>query len=596
MIPLGLTTISGSRFREELGYLNKWVPIAILIGLVAGAGAVIFAFLINAFTQLFLVMGAGYTPPYPAGEGSTSFTLSPIPFVIPLITCLGGLLAGLIVYKIAPEAEGHGTDAAIDAFHHKKGEIRPRVPFVKIIASAITIGSGGSAGREGPSAQIGAGFGSYLGKLLHLRTYDRRMALAIGIGAGIGAIFKTPFGGAILAAEILYLGDFETAILPPALIASTISYTVYASVYGWTPIFGTLNLSFYHDPVYFLLFAVLGILCGVIAIVYVRSFYGIKDIFHRWKIPNYFKPAIGGLLVGLIAIALPEVLGMGYGWLQLAINGDFATLTFIIILLLIPAKMIATSLTIGSGGSGGVFAPALFVGGMVGAAMWMVCNTLVPGFAWPSAPFVIVGMMAFFGAAGKAPVAVILMVAEMTASYVLLVPAMIATTIAYILSGKNTIYRSQVPSKADSPAHKGEYSVEVLRGIKVKDAMTRSVVTLSPKATMLDVEEIMKQRKIHGIPIVDPQSRVIGMVAYEDILRIPLIERKDKKVGEVMATDIIFAEPEETLSSILEKMFEYKIGRLPVVDSKENAILVGIITRKDIGNAYHASLEELFEE
>jgi CIC family chloride channel protein len=556
MITVSRTITSGLRFKEEIGYLNKWVPIAILIGLVAGFGAVLFTFAINFFTQLFLVNGAGFTPPNPAGEGSTSFTFSPIPLILPLITGIGGLLAGIIVYKIAPEAEGHGTDAAIDAFHNKKGEIRARVPFVKLLASAITIGSGGSAGREGPSAQIGAGFGSYLAKLVHLRVYDRRVALAIGIGAGIGAIFKTPFGGAILAAEILYLADFEASVLPPSFIASTIGYVIYASVYGWTPIFGNLNLTFYHDPIYLLLFVVLGLLCGIIAIAYIRSFYGIRKIFYNWKIPNYLKPAIGGLMVGSMAIFLPEIMGTGYGWLQLAIDGDFATLTLLVILLLIPIKIIATSLTIGSGGSGGVFAPALFIGGMIGAAMWIICNALVPNFGWPSAPFVIVGMMAFFGAAGKAPIAVILMVAEMTASYTLLAPAMIATAIAYILSGKNTIYHSQVPSKADSPAHKGEYSVEVLRGIKVKDAMTKDVVTLGPDSTVLQAAELIEQRKIHGIPIVDSSYIIIGMVTNEDVLKTPAIDWHEKKLGDIMSKELVFADPEENLSSALEKMFD----------------------------------------
>ena len=581
--------------KDEIGYLNKWVPIAILIGIVAGIGAVVFTYAINEFTTLFLIIGAGYTPPSPLGEGSIGFAFSSTAFLIPIVTTLGGLLSGIIVYKLAPEAEGHGTDAAIDAFHNKKGAIRKRVPFVKLIASAITIGSGGSAGREGPSAQIGAGFGSFLGRLLHLRPQERSIAVAIGIGAGIGAIFKTPFGGAVLAAEVLYFGDFEVAVLPPALISSTIGYSIYASVNGWTPIFGNGNQYFYNDPVYLPLFAILGILCGIIAIVYVRSFYGIREIFHRWKIPNYLKPAIGGLLVGLIAVALPEVLGMGYGWLQLAINGNFTTLTFLIIIVLIAAKIIATSLTIGSGGSGGVFGPALFIGGMVGAASWMGCNALIPGFALPSAPFVIVGMMAFFGAAGKVPIAVILMVAEMTGSYALLVPAMIATAIAYIISGKNTIYRSQLPSKADSPVHKGEYSIEVLRGLKVKDAMTKDVVTVTTSATINEAGLKLAERKIKGMPVIDNLNVVVGIITFEDVLRVSQ-EKGTVKVGEVMSKDVIFSYSDENLDAAMEKMFKYKIGRMPVLESETQRTMVGIISREDIGKAYHAGIEELFAE
>ncbi len=588
--------IIGSPFKTEIGYLNKWVPIAVMIGIVAGIGAVALAYLIDQFTTLFMVSWAGYIQPSPLGEGSTTFGFSSMPYLLPIITTLGGLISGIIVFKLAPEAEGHGTDAAIAAFHNKKGDIRVRVPFVKLLASAITIGSGGSGGREGPTALIGAGFGSFLGKIMHLQSHERSMVVAIGIGAGIGAIFKTPFGGAVLAAEILYLGDFEASLLPPALISSTISYSIYASIFGWTPIFGNGNQYFYHDPTYLPLYAILGTLCGVMAIVYVKSFYGIRDIFQRWKIPNYLKPAIGGLMVGLIGMAMPEVLGMGYGWLQIAINGDFATLSFIVIVALILAKIIATSLTIGSGGSGGVFAPALFIGGMIGAGLWMVCGAVIPNFTLASAPFVIVGMMAFFGAAGKAPIAVILMVAEMTASYALLVPAMTATAIAYIISGKNTIYRSQLASKTDSPAHKGEYSIEVLRGIKVQTVMTKNVKTVPADITVQDAWQKMQENKFKGLPVVDGSKAVVGMITLEDVLLVPEGKRASTKVDRVMSRSVIFAYQDENLGFALEKMFAHKIGRLPVLQSETQRTMVGIISRDDIGRAYHTSIQEISEE
>jgi len=583
-------------FREELGYLNKWVPIAVLIGLVAGFGAAIFTYAINGFTTLFLGYGAGFIPPFPIGEGGPTYALSPFPFILPMITTLGGLLCGVIVYKFAPEAEGHGTDAAIDAFHNKKGQIRARVPVIKLIASAITIGSGGSAGREGPSAQIGAGFGSLLGRLMHLSTRDRSIALAVGIGAGIGAIFKAPFGGAILAAEILYIGDFEMAALPPALIASTIGYSVYASIYGWTPIFGNAPQFVYNDPVYLLIFTVLGVLCGLGAILYVRSFYGIRGAFQRWRVPNYLKPAVGGLAVGLIGLAFPEVLGMGYGWLQITINADFAVLTLGVIIALIFVKIVATSLTIGSGGSGGVFAPALFIGGMIGAALWLVCGMLVSGFAVASAPFVIVGMMAFFGAAGKAPIAVILMVAEMTASYTLLVPAMIATAIAYVISGKNTIYRSQLPSKADSPAHRNEYSMEVLRGIRVGDRMTSNVISALPDTSVSSALRLMKENQIKGIPVINESGQVKGIVTYEDLIEASGMPANTTPVSSVMTSEVVFALPGESLGIAFERMLDHKIGRLPVVESLESKKLIGIISREDIGKAYHESVQMLLEQ
>ena len=268
----------------------------------------------------------GFFAPTPAGEGASLGIISSHLYLIPLVTTVGGLCSGILVYGFAPEAEGHGTDAAIDAFHNKKGEIRSRIPLVKLVASAITIGSGGSAGREGPTAQIGAGFGSFLSKRLHLSVKDRRIAVAVGIGAGIGSIFKAPFGGAIMSAEILYMGDFEVETLLPAFIASTVGYSIFASYAGWTPIFGYLNLSAFTDPLVLPFYAVLGIVCGLVGIVYVKGFYGTRAFFQRLRMPRFLKPALGGLLVGIIGMFLPQVLGMGYGWLQIVMSGNFVLL------------------------------------------------------------------------------------------------------------------------------------------------------------------------------------------------------------------------------------------------------------------------------
>ena len=497
---------------QEVSYLRKWVPIAILIGLISGVGSIVFYEAIRLASTVLLGGVAGFFAPSPVGEGGTLGLVSSRFYLIPLVTTVGGLLSGIIVYGFAPEAEGHGTDAAIDAFHNKKGEIRSRIPFVKLVASAITIGSGGSAGREGPTAQIGAGFGSFLGNKLHLSAKDKRIAVAVGIGAGIGSIFKAPFGGAILSAEILYIGDFEVETLLPAFIASTVGYSIFASYTGWTPIFGYLNLGAFNDPLNLPFYAVLGLLCGLVGIVYVKGFYGIRAYFRRLKIPNYLKPALGGLLVGIIGMFLPQVLGMGYGWLQIAMTGNFVLLPIILIPVIIVVKIIATSLTVGSGGSGGVFAPALVIGGLLGASLWILLSHVFPNFSPVIAAFVIVGMMAFFGGVGKVPVAVILMVSEMTGGFTLLVPSMIATTIAYVITGKITIYKSQVQSRADSPAHRGEYSIPLLQKLFVKDAMTKRIITTTPNSPISEVAEIMAKNGIKGTPVLGDNDRLVGMV------------------------------------------------------------------------------------
>ena len=577
------------------GYLRKWVPLSIVIGLAAGASSIAFMAALQAATAFFLHEIVGYIPPMPAGEGGEAFIMPTRPYLIPIVTTLGGLLSGLLVYIFAPEAEGHGTDTAIDAFHNKNGEIRARVPPLKVAASAITIGSGGSAGREGPIALTSAGVASILGKLLKMPVRDRRIALAAGIGAGIGSIFKAPFGGAILSAEILYLNDFEIQALVPAFLSSVIAYSLFASVYGWQPIFSGVSGYGFHDPLSLIIYGFIGILCGLIGILYVKSFYGFKELFDRIPIPKVLKPAVGGLALGIIGIFFPHVLGTGYGWIQKAMNGDFTAIPITVVFALIFLKILATSLTVGSGGSGGVFAPSLVIGGMTGAATWIIFNHLgLTGGVGP-APYMIVSMMAFFGGVGKAPIAVILMVSEMTGTYSLLVPSMLSTVLAYAITGRYTIYISQVPTRADSPAHLSEYAIPLLQKIKVRDAMTRNVISASPKTPIMKVAKMMAEREIKGIPVIDDDGRLVGMVTFSDILKIPPENRADIKVEDIMCRQVVVAYPEESLYDAFEKMAHYQIGRLPVLKSPRDRELVGIITRGDIGRVYELKLRHMLE-
>jgi CIC family chloride channel protein len=567
-----------------------------LIGIVSGVGSIVFYEAIGLASTYLLGGIGGFFPPSPAGEGGSLGVLSSHIYLIPLITTVGGLCSGILVYGLAPEAEGHGTDAAIDAFHNKKGEIRSRIPLVKLVASALTIGSGGSAGREGPTAQIGAGFGSFLGRRLHLSLKDRRIAVAVGIGAGIGSIFKAPFGGAILCAEILYMGDFEVEMLLPAFIASTVGFSIFASYTGWTPIFGYLNLCAFNEPLDLPFYAILGVVCGLVGIVYVKGFWGVRAIFQRLRMPRFLKPALGGFLVGIIGMFLPQVLGMGYGWLQLTMAGNFVLFPIILIPIIIVAKIVATSLTVGSGGSGGVFAPALAIGGLLGATLWILLYELLPNFGPVIAAFVIVGMMAFFGGVGKVPVAVILMVSEMTGGLTLLVPSMIATTIAYVITGKTTIYRSQVQSRTESPAHRSEYSIPLLQKLFVKDAMTKKVITTAPNSPLSEIAGIMAKNGIKGVPVLDDKGRLVGMVTLTDVLQINPDQRAATMVGSVMTKELVTTIPDESLYVAFDKMTNNQIGRLPVIEKGDSIKLIGIITREDVWRVYNIEITSRLDE
>jgi CIC family chloride channel protein len=516
---------AGSGF-EASRYLAKWLVISTLIGAVAGLGAVLFARAIELATRLFLGGLVGYLPPAPVGEGTPTLRAIDRPWLLPLVVALGGLISGLIVFFLAPEAKGHGTDAAIAAIHHKGGRLRARVPPIKLVASAITIGSGGSGGREGPAAQISAGFGSLLGQWLKLDAQDRRIAVAAGIGSGIGAIFRAPLGGAVMAAEILYVHDLEVEALVPGLIASIVGYSIFGAIEGWEPIFGAQpGLGFDH-ALTLAYYAVLGVVCGGGGLLYAKSFYGLEGVFHRLRLPPWLKPALAGLLVGLLGLKVHGALGTGYGWVQVGMTRDLLTLPLWLVLVLPFAKILATSLSIGSGGSGGIFGPGMVIGGMLGAAFWRLGDGVLPQLPPTPAPFVIVGMMALFGGIAHAPLAVMLMVAEMTGNLSLLAPAMVAVALSTALVGDRTIYTSQLPSRADAPAHRVRLSFPLLSSLLVRDAMrplaptappTNGALVVRPGDSLDATLERLTERGESEATVVDGGATV-GRVTVRDVV------------------------------------------------------------------------------
>jgi len=436
----------------------------ILIGFVGAFAAQIFVELLKLATHFFMGVIAQYQAPGLPREGGPAEQVigSHGLWFIPLVTTLGGLISGFLVYTFAPEAEGHGTDAAVDAYHQRGGRIRAIVPLIKTLASAVTIGSGGAAGREGPTAQISAGVGSILATWLKLDDRTRRLLVLTGIAAGLSAIFRSPLGTAIFAVEILYYEmEFEARMLIYTIIAAVTAYAVNGLFVGWDPIF-TLpgNLRFEH-PTELIWYAVLGIFTGVVGAALPSIFYYAKEFFDGLKIPRMLKPALGGLLLGILAMFLPQLLGGGYGWMQMAIDGK---LGMGLLLLLALGKIVALSLTISSGGSGGVFAPSLYSGAMLGAFIATAANQIVPGEHLNVAAFSVVGMAAFFAGAARVPIATLLMVSEMTGGYGLTVPLMLAVGLSYTIHTYLTrnvkypsLYVAQVRNRAASPVHHEEF-------------------------------------------------------------------------------------------------------------------------------------------
>lgn len=503
--------------QQEQG-LVRWSVLAIAVGIAAGVGAIGFFWLLEQSTAIFLGHLVGYLPPAPFAEGNHPPLGSAVSWKLPLVVALGGLLSGLLVFSLAPEAEGHGTDAAIESFHFRDGKVRGRVIPVKVIASAITIGTGGSGGREGPTAQIAAGIGSLIAEILGLSPTDRRLLLATGMGAGIGAIFRAPLGGALLSAEILYLHDFEVEALFPALIASIVGYTIYSAWAGWEPIFGArpdLALTSWRElPAY----GMLGFLCGLVGRIYATGFYAVQRLFSRLPLPRWAKPALGGLLVGGIGLVFPQVLGTGYGWVQLGMESSTALQFPIWLLLALPLlKILATALSIGSGGSGGIFGPGVVIGAFVGIAWWRLLD-LVGGHAAASpAPYAIVGMMALFGSIAHAPLAVMLMVAEMTGNLSLLAPAMLAIGLASVVVGQQTIYRSQLPRRADSPAHRLQYTFPLLHGLSVRDAIQPAPLLLHGNTPLNDAARQLQAAHLPDALVIDEHGTLLGIVTLQEV-------------------------------------------------------------------------------
>jgi CIC family chloride channel protein len=447
----------------------------IFLGVVGALSAQAFTYMLKAVQALLLTGLTGYRPPgLPEEGGVLQQIIGPHGlWLIPLATTLGGLLSGILVYRLAPEAEGHGTDTAVKAFHRAAGFIRARVAPLKMIASAITIGSGGSAGREGPIALISAGVGSVYASVEHRPEEERRLLVLIGMAAGLSAIFRSPIGTAFFAIEVLYSDiEFDASALLYTMIGSVVAYAVNGLFVGWQPLFNVppeLAISHFSE---YLWYVVLGVGAGAVATLLPVAFYGLRDIFHALPVPSFIKPAIGGLGVGLLGMGLPHVLGGGYGWIQEAIDGR---LTIGLMFLLVFAKTLALGLTVSSGGSGGVFAPSLFVGAMLGGFLAQI-------FHQPPAAFVIVGMAALFAGAARVPIATLLMVTEMTGGYHLLVPSGLAVMMSNIvqvaLSSKlkyKTLYEAQVPGRADSPAHQAEQVEAALHLLSV-----RGVCPMSP--------------------------------------------------------------------------------------------------------------------
>jgi CIC family chloride channel protein len=584
----------------DLYNFGRWLLLALVVGVVAGLGGALLTWGVEGIGSVLLGRVVGFHVPGHGVAGDSGWSAPERPWFLLLILPLAGLVVGWLVQTFAPEAEGHGTDAVINAYHRGRAALRSRIVPVKLITSMLTIGSGGSAGREGPVAQVGAGFGSYLADLLRLGYHDRRVLVISGMAAGVGGMFRAPLGAALFAVEVLYSDpDFESEALIPAIISSIVSYVVVASLTGWNSIFDTADIRFAR-PHELLAYLVLGMVLAIVGVIYVKVFYGMRDgVFRPLPIPDWTKPAVGGLLLAVLALAVPQVLGGGYGWLQLTLDNQ---LPLKVLVLLLPAKILATSFTISSGGSGGVFAPSLVIGGVTGAVFADLVQRVAPQLAPQPAACVLVGMGGFFAGVAKVPIASLIMVAEMSGSYGLLVPMMLVSSVAYLLMRGVSIYEAQVPGRIDSPAHIGEFQIDVLERLTVRDVMEpdQSVVSVLPGASFDTVLDLVADSDQEAYPVIDDNGVIEGMFSLNDVRRVmatpevwPLLVASD--LG-VTARGMAYLEPDDDLHSALQRFTAFKREILPVVDGEPPAPVIGMLRHHDVMEAYDREIQRHKEE
>lgn len=585
--------------------LARWAVIAVPIGVVAGLGAALFYVLLVDASNLFLGFLAGVSLPTEGTSNPALLTWSssfPRILLVPALLVFGALIVGLLVWKVAPEVAGHGTDATIRAFHHEAGKVRFRVPLLKTLASVITLGTGGSGGREGPTSQIGGGFGALWADLVHLSDRDRRIALAAGMGAGIGAIFRAPLGGAVYAAEILYTGDFEPEVFVPGIISSVVAYSVYSTIFGFHTLFATpaALAGYAFDPARLPFYALLGIVCGAVGILFTGMYQRSDAWFRSGRWHPALRPAVGAGIAGLVFLGgyalLPQQghfaalssLSVGYGFVQAAMlgqlaSGDFTVMVIALLLAAVAIRIVMTSFVVGSGGSAGLFGTSVVVGAFLGTSLGGAFHLLFPGLVPLTvvAVFSIVGMMSFFGGISKAPLGVLIMVVEMAGSYTILPAAMLAIFVAYVVTGRTHIYSEQLPSRIQSPAHRQEYRNYFLSELPVGEVARHNSEPVPPSMT---VREAIDLAVLHGRSVlsVEMDGAWLGGVRLKDLLEEPPERRDELRVADLARPAELLLLSNLSAFEALRRMERADLHVAAVLSADAPVRVLGLVTRRGL--------------
>ena len=591
----------------ELQLVGRTLLHAAVVGAVAGlAGSLFFAGL-ELVQRVVLEDVAGYIPLRALGETllQTGETHTFRPWLLMLIPAVGAALGGYLSARFAPETRGGGTDAIIDAFHNKNGVVRRRVPVIKALASILTLGFGGSGGREGPTMQIGGALGSIVGRYLKVTDRERRILLVAGTAAGMAAVFRTPLGAALLAVEVLHRDDFETDALVPSVLASVVSYSVFVSIFGESTLFAHAA-HYAFIPAHLPLFALMAVLVSLVATWFLGTMDAVKKLSKKVRIPEWLKPGMGGLALGVMGVPIlvfvaPHVgrggqglgiFGGGYGAAQVAINGaswlDPGWRGVQVLLLLGSAKIIATALTVGSGGSAGDFGPSLVIGGIFGGAFGRVAQLVLHDPRIDPGAFALVGMGTFYGGLAHVPIASLVMVCELAGSYELLVPLMLAEGIAFVALRNRSLYRAQVGTRRDSPAHRDDLIFDVLRGVRVADVVVRDrpyVTFERTTSAAVVIQQVAGSGWQDAFPVLAPDGSIVGIISSE-ILRTTTSDPDANPfaIADDMMAPPLFVKESTDLHAALETLLAHDVRELLVTD--DGGRIVGFLDEADITRVY----------
>jgi CIC family chloride channel protein len=562
------------RFDIGLAKINSF---AILIGLLTGL-------VIGIYDRALLYFSAFFGL-------QSSFSIHELPhYYVVFMPALGGLLVGVISYSLIKRR--YGVEGLIETVAIRGAKLKLKDVFLEVFASIITISSGGALGKEAPGILGGAGTGAFTGK--SLKSPEKQLQILLGCGAagGIAAVFSAPLAGVVFVVEVIY-GELETKTFIPIVISSVFATLVSNSIIG---------IELLQIPPYSLvspyrelgLYLIFGLLAGIVATVMIRTLYHTKDIFLKIPIHPILKPALGGLIVGVIGLFYPRVLGMGYNVITDAVNNQF---TFNLLIILLLLKILAFSLSLGSGGFGGTIIPSLFVGTMFGGAFGTVANALYPEITADPGAYALVGMGAVFAGTSRAPLTAILILFELTRDYNLILPLMFACVLSNVMS--NALYPESIFTeelrRRGIKIREGR-EVDIMASISVKDAMVKSVQTVSEDRSVETLESLMRVSRHIGFPVVDSKGRLSGIVTLSDLRNRVKSGETGKKIGDIATRELVVAYPDETLDIALKRLASKQIGRLPVVDRDDNTKLLGLITRSDIVNSYDKKVVERFRD